>query len=169
MRFLFTCGGTAGHINPALAVAGRLKELHPDAQFLFIGVEGKMEMQLVPLAGYEIRGLNMTYIRRGHDLQALRYNMETLKNVARSTRQAREIIREFGPLQIPTGSGNVIFPSGNALKYLREYFDENVAESSPYDEDPGDVRCLSFSANGDVLNGNIYRTDILEIIRTYRP
>ena len=61
MKFLFTCGGTAGHINPALAVAGRLKELMPDSEFLFLGVEGKMEMNLVPRAGYEIRGLNMTY------------------------------------------------------------------------------------------------------------
>ena len=118
MRFLFTCGGTAGHINPALAVAGRLKELLPDAQFLFIGVEGKMEMQLVPLAGYEIRGLNMTYIRRGHDLQALRYNLETLKNVAVSTRQAREIIREFGPDAVIGTGGYICFPVLKAAAQL---------------------------------------------------
>ena len=80
-----------------------------------------------------------------------------------------EIIREFDFLRIPTGSGNVVFPSGNALKYLREYFEENVAESSPYDDNPRDIRAISFSPNGDVLNGNIYKTDILEIIRTYRP
>ena len=80
-----------------------------------------------------------------------------------------EIIRTFDPLRIPVDPGNVIFPSGNALKYLREYFAEDVAPSSPYDEDPRDVRTLSISANGDVLNGNIYQTDILEIIRIYRP
>lgn len=80
-----------------------------------------------------------------------------------------EIIRAFGPLEIPTGEGNVVFPSGNALKYLREYFDEGAVESSPYEEDPGDVRSLSFSANGDVLDGNVYETDILEIMRAYRP
>lgn len=80
-----------------------------------------------------------------------------------------EIIRAFGPLKIPTGEGNVVFPSGNALKYLRAYFGEDAVESSPYDEDPGDVRSLSFAANGDILNGNVYEADILEIIRNYRP
>ena len=83
--------------------------------------------------------------------------------------RTREILRKFEPLQIPVGGGNVVFPQGNALKYLRDYFDENVEEFSPYEEDPEDIRTISFSQNGDVLNGNIYRSDILEIIRTYRP
>lgn len=82
--------------------------------------------------------------------------------------RTREIIREFEPLRIPTGSGNVVFPSGNALKYLREYFDENVEESSPYFEDPEDIRSISFEANGGVLNGNVYETDIIELIETYK-
>ncbi|MBR6089950.1 MAG: hypothetical protein IKP86_08455, partial [Anaerolineaceae bacterium] len=83
--------------------------------------------------------------------------------------RTNEILAEFADLQIPVGPGNEIFPSGNALKYLREYFDENVTESSPYDEDPEDIRSVSFSPNGDVLNGNVYKTDILEIIKSYRP
>ena len=83
--------------------------------------------------------------------------------------RTREIIREFEFLQIPVGPGNVVFPSGNALKYLREYFGENADACSPYDDDPKDIRAISFSPNGDVLNGNIYETDILEIMRTYAP
>lgn len=83
--------------------------------------------------------------------------------------KTKEILRAFDPLQIPLNQGNVIFPSGNALKYLREYFDENAVPFSPYAEDPADVKTISFEANGDVLNGNVYQTDILEIIRTYRP
>ena len=63
----------------------------------------------------------------------------------------------------------MIFPSGNALKYLREYFDDSAAPVSPYEEDPEDIRTISFEANGNVLNGNVYHADILEIIRTYRP
>ena len=83
--------------------------------------------------------------------------------------KTREILREFMALGIPVGAGNVIFPSGNALKYLREYFDENVEVFSPYEEDPRDIRSISFSPNGDVLNGNVYETDILEILRNYEP
>ena len=83
--------------------------------------------------------------------------------------KTREVIRAFEPLHIPLNQGNVIFPEGNALKYLREYFDENTAPFSPYEEDPEDIKTISFDPNGDVLNGNVYRTDILEIIRTYRP
>jgi len=110
MKFVFTCGGTAGHINPALAVAGRLKELMPDSQFLFIGVNGKMEMQLVPRAGYEIRGLDMTYIVRGHDLHAITQNLETIRNVARSTREAKKIIREFSPDAVIGTGGYICYP-----------------------------------------------------------
>jgi hypothetical protein len=69
---------------------------------------------------------------------------------------------------IPVGSGNVIFPEGNAGKYLGEYFTDEIPEN-PYVEDPTDVRCLSFSPNGDVLNGNVYERDILEIIKNYAP
>lgn len=57
MRFLFACGGTAGHVNPAVGVAGRIRELLPDSEILFIGALGKMEMELVPREGYEIRGV----------------------------------------------------------------------------------------------------------------
>ena len=83
--------------------------------------------------------------------------------------RTREIIREFDPLHIPLHSGNVIFPSGNALKYLGEYFDKNADTSSPYDEDPRDVHSISFSPNGDVLDGNVYREDILDILKNYKP
>ena len=83
--------------------------------------------------------------------------------------RTREILRAFAPSRIPTGSGNVVFPSGSALKYLREYLGGNVNASSPYDEDPRDIRAISFSPSGEVLNGNVYDTSILEIMRAYRP
>ena len=83
-------------------------------------------------------------------------------------RKTREILAAFGDLNIPTGEGNVVFPEGNAKKYLAEYFAETAPEN-PYEEDPRDVRTLSFSPNGDVLDGNVYREDILEIIRKYAP
>lgn len=82
--------------------------------------------------------------------------------------KTKEIIGAFEPLHIPLNQGNVIFPSGNALKYLSEYFGEN-APACPYEEDPENIKTISFDANGDVLNGNVYETDILDIIRDYRP
>ena len=82
--------------------------------------------------------------------------------------RTREILGLFGPLGVPVGDGNVIFPAGNALKYLSGYFDENTA-GSPYEEDPEDIASLSFEPDGKVLNGNVYETDILDIMEGYRP
>lgn len=83
--------------------------------------------------------------------------------------KTREFIKEFDRLNIPVGSGNVVFPSGNAIKYLSEYFDENKEYSSPYEDDPTDIRAISFSPNGDVLKGNIYQNNIMDILKEYRP
>ena len=83
-------------------------------------------------------------------------------------RKTREILDHLAYLQIPKSDGNVIFPEGNALRYLAEYFTDARPEN-PYVEDPRDLRCLSFSPNGDVLDGNVYRQDIMEIINHYTP
>ncbi len=83
-------------------------------------------------------------------------------------RKTREILDSFSDIEISEGDGNVIFPEGNALKYLSEYL-ERGAQSNPYVENPFDVRCVSFSPNGDVLDGNVYKTDIMEIINSYKP
>lgn len=110
MKFILTCGGTAGHINPALAVAGRLRELMPDCEILFIGAEGKMEMELVPREGYKIEPLKITNISRGHSLEAIVHNLDTLKNVAVSTREAKRIMREFKPDVVIGTGGYVCYP-----------------------------------------------------------
>lgn len=81
-------------------------------------------------------------------------------------RKTQEILDSFKDMGIPTNEGNIIFPEGNALKYLAEYFTDKLPEN-PYVEDPRDVRCVSFSPNGDVLSGNVYRNDIMEIIKDY--
>ena len=82
--------------------------------------------------------------------------------------KTREILDSFADMNIHEGEGNVIFPEGNALKYLAEYFLDNIPEN-PYIEDPCDVRCLSFEPNGNVLGGNIYKNDIIKIIEDYTP
>ena len=83
-------------------------------------------------------------------------------------RKTREILDSFADMGISVNKGNVIFPEGNARKYLAEYFTDELPEN-PYVEDPRDVRCLSFEPNGNVLGGNVYRKDIMKIIRDYVP
>ena len=83
-------------------------------------------------------------------------------------RRTREILDSLAYLQVLESEGNVIFPEGNAARYLAEYFTD-VHPENPYAEDPRDLRCLSFSPNGDVLDGNVYRRDIMDIINHYTP
>ena len=64
-------------------------------------------------------------------------------------------------------TGNVIFPSGNAKKYLSEYFDDTKAYSNPYEDDPRDIQSISVNPNGDMLNANIYKNCIMDILNTY--
>lgn len=72
-------------------------------------------------------------------------------------------------MNLEISEGNVIFPSGNALRYLGEYFDLSKEIKNPYQEDPTDIRAICFSANGDILGGNIYKRDIIDILNTYVP
>jgi organic radical activating enzyme len=83
-------------------------------------------------------------------------------------RKTREILDRFADMRITVNEGNIIFPEGNAAKYLAGYFTHEIPEN-PYVEDPRDVRCISFAPNGDVLGGNIYRHGILEILEKYTP
>ena len=110
MRFILTCGGTAGHINPALAVAGRLKERFPDSEFLFLGAEGKMEMELVPRAGYQILPLQITNISRGRSISAIAHNLKTVQNVIGSEHEAKKIIQNFRPDAVIGTGGYVCYP-----------------------------------------------------------
>lgn len=83
--------------------------------------------------------------------------------------KTRKIVEEFNRMGIEAGEGNVVFPSGNALKYLKEYFDLSEKIKNPYDEDPTDICAICFSANGDILGGNIYKQDIIQILDSYSP
>ena len=83
-------------------------------------------------------------------------------------RKTREILNSFADMNITVNEGNIIFPEGNALKYLAEYFTGELPEN-PYVEDTSDVRCVSFSPNGNVLGGNVYEQDIMEILEKYNP
>ncbi len=80
--------------------------------------------------------------------------------------KTHELILEMRSLGIHENEGNIIFPEGNALKYLGEYFTDDVPEN-PYIEDPKDVKCLSFDPSGNIFGDNIFERDILEILSKY--
>ena len=110
MKFLFTCGGTAGHINPAIGVAGALRQLMPECEILFVGAKGMMETELVPREGYPIETVTITNLQRSFSVKGMVHNLNTLKNVLCSIREAKRIIRRFQPdVAIGTG-GYVCYP-----------------------------------------------------------
>ena len=118
MKFLFTCGGTAGHINPALGVAQRLRELLPDCEILFVGADGHMETELVPREGFPIKTVTITNISREKSLEGAKHNAETVKNVFISIGQAKKIIREFQPDVVVGTGGYVCYPVLKAAQSL---------------------------------------------------
>ncbi len=107
MRVLFTCGGTAGHINPALGVAGRIRELIPDAEVLFVGAEGRMETELVPREGYALRTIRIAGFRRGLSGKNIRENLRTAELLRKAVADSKRIIREFQP-DVAVGTGGYV-------------------------------------------------------------
>lgn len=100
MKVLISCGGTGGHIYPAIAIADKIKEKDPEAEILFVGTRQGMENKLVPAAGYEIKGIDASGFNR-HNLLA---NIKTVKNIIDGGRRADEIIKKFKP-DIALGTG----------------------------------------------------------------
>ena len=80
----------------------------------------------------------------------------------------QEILSVFTAEGFVVGEGNIVFPEGNAAVFLKEYFNESLPQN-PYREDARDLRCLSFSPDGSVLQSNLYQNDILNILKNYRP
>ncbi|MBD5225977.1 MAG: undecaprenyldiphospho-muramoylpentapeptide beta-N-acetylglucosaminyltransferase [Bacteroidales bacterium] len=109
MKVLISGGGTGGHIFPALAIANAVRRRYPDAEILFVGAEGRMEMERVPAAGYNIEGLPVT----GFDRKRLWRNFSVLARLYRSMRRARRILRTFKP-DVAVGVGG--YASGPMLK-----------------------------------------------------
>ena len=93
LRVIISGGGTGGHIFPALSIANKLKELNPETEILFVGAEGRMEMEKVPAAGYKIIGLPITGLQRRLDLSNFALPFKILKSI----RMARKLLKEFKP------------------------------------------------------------------------
>jgi len=108
LRVIISGGGTGGHIFPAISIANAVKSIRPDAKILFVGALGRMEMQRVPAAGYEIKGLPIC----GFDRKNLLKNIKVLYKIWKSQRMAKQIIKEFRP-QVAVGVGG--YASGPTL------------------------------------------------------
>ena len=111
MNVIFTCGGTGGHINPAIAVANILKERHPDCNILFIGATGHMEEKLVPAAGYQLKTFPTSGMSRKLNLKGMKSNIKAVSNVIGAVNGCRKIIREFKPDVIIGTGGYASFPA----------------------------------------------------------
>jgi len=111
MNVIFTCGGTGGHINPAIAVANILRERHPDAKILFIGAKGHMEEQLVPQAGFELKCLEISGMSRGKSLSAVKKNIKAVSQTVKAVKECKKIIREFGADAIIGTGGYACYPA----------------------------------------------------------
>ncbi|MCL1819895.1 MAG: undecaprenyldiphospho-muramoylpentapeptide beta-N-acetylglucosaminyltransferase [Oscillospiraceae bacterium] len=104
MRIIFTCGGTAGHIYPAVSVANLLKERHPNAEILFVGAENGMETQLVPRDGYNIQTIKISNLRHSLSPKAFAHNAKAVHLLLSANSKAREILNDFRP-DIVVGTG----------------------------------------------------------------
>ena len=110
MNVVFTCGGTAGHINPAISVANLLRERKPETNILFVGAEGEMETKLVPREGYRLETLKISSYERKLSPKGVWHNVVTLKNLRDAKKKADRIIRDFHPDVIVGTGGYASFP-----------------------------------------------------------
>ncbi len=148
MRLVFACGGTGGHINPALAVAKVVRAKKSDAKILFLGVSGGMETRLVRDAGFDIRTIEAEGISRGMGISSLVKNMRALKKASQAGRAATKILKEFKPDAVIGTGGYACFPALSAATKLK--IPTLLHESNAY---PGLVtRVLSKRVSKVLLN-----------------
>ena len=111
MNVIFTCGGTGGHINPAIAVADLWKEKYPDGKILFIGADGGMEEQLVPKAGYDLVTLPGGGLSRSLSFKGIKKNCKVVCQMVSSVNRCKKIIRDFGADVVVGTGGYASFPA----------------------------------------------------------
>ena len=182
MNILFTCGGTAGHINPALALARMFRE-RDGANILFVGADGGMETRLVPKEGFDLKTVTITSFHRSMKLSALTHNIRTLHNMSRSGRQAAAILADFKPDLVVGTGGYASYPvvhaaarrgiptavhesnavpglTTKALSRVAEVVMVGFAESRQYYEHPEKV-----AVTGTPVRGDFFRFTRLEARR----
>jgi len=155
---MFTCGGTGGHINPALAVARLIQEKRPNAEILFVGVNGGMETRLVPAAGFEIKTVDSGPISRKPGIKSIFSNIDSMRRVIAAQRDAKKIISEFSPDVVVGTGGYACYPVLAAA--IRMRIPTAIHESNAY---PGLVtRALAKRVTRVLLNFNVSRERLSE-------
>ena len=119
MNVVFTCGGTGGHINPAIAVANCWKERHPEDQILFIGSKGRMEEDLVPQAGFVIKTIEAKGISRSLSLAGIKQNIQAITYALQAVGKCKKILKEFDADIVVGTGGFVSFPALKAASLLK--------------------------------------------------
>ena len=110
MKVIFTCGGTAGHVNPALALAGYMREKDAGTQILFVGAERGLERDLIAHTDYPFRTVNISSFHRSFKPAEIKHNLVSLKNLAHAEREANAILNDFHPDLIVGTGGYASYP-----------------------------------------------------------
>ncbi len=171
MRVLLTGGGTAGHINPAIAIANYIKEKEPESEFLFVGTERGLEKTLVPKCGYDIKFIDVMGLRRSLSVE----NIKVFINYVKSTGVAKRIVKNFKPDVVIGTGGYVCAPvvkAAASLKIPTLIHEQNVFPGLAIKMLAGkaDVTAISFEETRDmmkakkmVLTGNPLRPDLFAV------
>ncbi len=130
MRIIFTCGGSAGHINPALSVAKQFERHHPGCEILFVGAEGGMERRLVEQAGYPIKTVKVSTFERQMSWKVIKHNIASAFKVPIGQRQAAGIVKEFKPDLVVGTGGYASFPA--VREAARRHIPTAIHESNAY-------------------------------------
>ena len=178
MKVLFAGGGTAGHINPALAVADYIKERHPEAQIRYVGTEKKLEAKLVPDKGYDFHPIDVAGFQRKLTLKNIGRNVAAVRKAIVSSSECRKLLKEFQP-DFVVGTGGYV--SGPVLRQAQKMgFKTAIHEQNAY---PG-ITTKMLAANADsvmlampeaekylkckqppIVTGNPIRSELLSITR----
>ena len=110
MRVIFTCGGTAGHVNPALAIAGYMQECDPSAEILFVGAQRGLERDLIAHTAYPFRTVNISSFHRSFKPKEIKHNLVSIKNLLHAEHEANAILDEFRPDLIVGTGGYASYP-----------------------------------------------------------
>ena len=119
MNVLFTCGGTAGHINPAVALARMFQERNPDCQVLFVGAKGGMEEKLVPKEGFPLKTVTISNFWRSVSPSGIKHNLRTVRNLSVSKKEAEAILDDFRPDLVVGTGGYASYPVIKAVTNYR--------------------------------------------------